>query len=299
MLRTFSATAFARQQQRAERAREQQERDDPDQRDHQREVAVDGLDEVVVQGQVAPRRGRRDRRHARLRARGRACRATSEVAPSAVGKASTIAVPSCRHRSPERRRRGCRRDRAGPARPAPGSCPRSAPRAAAARRRRCRSPSAPRGRPSRRPAWRSCRGRTGRAGGSRPRPPARPRWRRTRPPRASGGARHPRPSASMPGSPCRRCAGAASRAARPTFASTTGSSVIATAVLTSGISMPPYPTLRRKGRGSATSASRPIATVVPLNTTARPDVSIARWIASSPVRPCASSSRQRTTISSA
>ena len=94
----------------------------------------------------------------------------------------------------------------------------------------------------------------------------------------------------------RRC-GQSSR--RPHFASTTGSSVSATAVLTSGISMPPYPTLRRNGRGRATRASRPIATVVPLNTTARPDVSIARWIASSPVRPCASSSRQRTTISNA
>src|SRR6185436_1517238 len=37
----------------AERAREQQERGDSDQGDHEREVAVDGVDEVVVQGQVS------------------------------------------------------------------------------------------------------------------------------------------------------------------------------------------------------------------------------------------------------
>ena len=41
-----------------------------------------------------------------------------------------------------------------------------------------------------------------------------------------------------------------------------------------------------------------MATVMPLNTTARPAVSIARCTASSPLRPCARSSRQRdTTIS--
>ena len=46
------------------------------------------------------------------------------------------------------------------------------------------------------------------------------------------------------------------------------------------------------------SASRPMATVVPLKTTARPAVVIARRIASSPSCPCARSSRQRTTSSS-
>ena len=56
----------------------------------------------------------------------------------------------------------------------------------------------------------------------------------------------------------------------PSVESTTGSSVIATAVETSGISMPPYPIERRNGTGSANSANRPIATVSPLNTTARP-----------------------------
>ena len=71
----------------------------------------------------------------------------------------------------------------------------------------------------------------------------------------------------------RRC-GLSSRG--PNFASTAGSSVSATSAETSGISIPPKPMLRRNGSGSATSASRPIATVVPLKTTARPAVSIAR-----------------------
>ena len=47
-----------RQQQRAERAREQHERDDRDQREHQREVAVDGVDEVVVLRRRCRRRAR-------------------------------------------------------------------------------------------------------------------------------------------------------------------------------------------------------------------------------------------------
>ena len=85
----------------------------------------------------------------------------------------------------------------------------------------------------------------------------------------------------------------------PSVESTTGSNVIATAVETSGISMPPYPIERRNGTGSANSANRPIATVSPLNTTARPADSIARTTASSPSCPCARSSRQRETTSSA
>ena len=56
-----------RQQQRAERAREQHERDQRDQRDHQREVAVDGADEVgVLRGEAA------EAHVARLRAHGAA-----------------------------------------------------------------------------------------------------------------------------------------------------------------------------------------------------------------------------------
>ena len=84
----------------------------------------------------------------------------------------------------------------------------------------------------------------------------------------------------------------------PALARITGSSVIATSVETSGISMPPYPIERRNGSGSAIRASRPIATVMPLKTTARPAVSIALCTASSPLWPCVRSSRQRETTSS-
>ena len=57
--------------------------------------------------------------------------------------------------------------------------------------------------------------------------------------------------------------------------------------------------LRRNGSGSAISASRPTATVVPEKTTARPAVAMAAATASSPSLPRSSSSRQRTTTSSA
>jgi hypothetical protein len=85
---------------------------------------------------------------------------------------------------------------------------------------------------------------------------------------------------------------------RPTLASSTGSSVTATSTLTSGISMPPKPTLRRNGTGSSTSATSPMATVTPLKTTARPALAMARWVASAAGWPWASSSRQRVTSSS-
>ena len=64
-------------------------------------------------------------------------------------------------------------------------------------------------------------------------------------------------------------------------ASTTGSRVTATATLTSGISMPAMPMLRRKGTGRTTSASSEMPTVVPLKTTARPACCIALTTASS------------------
>ena len=67
----------------------------------------------------------------------------------------------------------------------------------------------------------------------------------------------------------------------PIVARTTGSSVIATATLTSGISMPAMPMLRRNGTGRATSASSEIATVVPLKTTARPACCMALTTAAS------------------
>src|SRR5947209_11948562 len=74
-----------------------------------------------------------------------------------------------------------------------------------------------------------------------------------------------------------------------------GSSVVATAIATSGISIPPTPRLRRNGTGSTTSESSPIATVSPLSTTARPAVCAAATIASELLRPWPSSSRQRVT----
>ncbi len=54
---------------------------------------------------------------------------------------------------------------------------------------------------------------------------------------------------------------------------------------------------RRKGTGMTTSATRPIATVRPLNSTAWPADSIEATIASWFSRPWARSSRHRVTIS--
>jgi hypothetical protein len=84
----------------------------------------------------------------------------------------------------------------------------------------------------------------------------------------------------------------------PKEASITGSSVVAAAIATSGISIPPSPMLRRNGTGRSTSDSRPTATIVPLNTTARPAVGPAAMIASSLQRPAPRSSRQRVMSSS-
>ena len=64
-----------------------------------------------------------------------------------------------------------------------------------------------------------------------------------------------------------------------------GVSVSVTSTLASGISAPPMPMLRMNGTGSTTSASRPIATVTPLNSTAWPAVSIAATTASWLSRP--------------
>ena len=82
---------------------------------------------------------------------------------------------------------------------------------------------------------------------------------------------HPRPRG--PQAPPRARPAARGQSSRgPIVASTTGSSVIATATLTSGMNSPAMPMLRRNGTGSTTSASSAIATVVPLKTTARPGV---------------------------
>ncbi len=114
------------------------------------------------------------------------------------------------------------------------------------------------------------------------------RWRTTR----SAHAVQKRPARSPPRARRRSSLG-------PAVLSTTGSSVSATATLTSGMNMPAKPMLRRKGTGSTTSASSAIATVVPLKTTARPACTIAFSTASSSEAPCARSSRQRITTSSA
>ena len=55
------------------------------------------------------------------------------------------------------------------------------------------------------------------------------------------------------------------------------------------------PMLRMNGTGRTTRASRPIATVIPLKTTARPAVSMAMTTASWFSRPWSRSSRQRVT----
>ena len=84
----------------------------------------------------------------------------------------------------------------------------------------------------------------------------------------------------------------------PIVDSSAGSKVSTTATLTSGINMPPRPMLRRKGTGTSSSATRLIATVTPDASTACPAVFTATTTASSLLRPCARSSRQRDTSSS-
>ena len=206
-----------RQQQRAEGARQQEERRDRDQRDHQREVAVDGVDEVVVRGQAGRRRARRDRCRAPCRARRRACPCPHGPL-SGVWIASTSAVPSRRQARLVRRHGtvdavdlaqagrhllgiGVALDQnlVGQERPL-------ADAGVLQRREAVLRVAGLRDRVERRSCPAAGQWRRRRAPGS---PPA-PRRRRT-----SGGARRPGPSGSMRGSPCRRCAGAASRAATP------------------------------------------------------------------------------------
>ena len=77
-----------------------------------------------------------------------------------------------------------------------------------------------------------------------------------------------------------------------------GSRVRTADTLTSGMSMPATPMLRRAGTGTMSNASRLIATVNPDANTAWPAVFIATTTASSLLRPCARSSRHRETRSS-
>ncbi len=67
----------------------------------------------------------------------------------------------------------------------------------------------------------------------------------------------------------------------------------------SGTSMPPMPIERTNGTGSATRTARPIATVIPDSSTARPAVATVRAVASTRSAPARISSRKRDTTSSA
>ena len=245
-LMTFRITAFSGSSSERNARASRTNVIDRDQRDHQREVAVDGVDEVARSAAGRPpTRTSRALRCARRRAR-----SSSEVAARsprsrrAIGKAShdRRAALAPLRRAPARPRRGC---------------PSPRPRAAAtALGRRAVGTSTSFGssapepmpellerdeaRPWRRPPWRSCSTfGDARAAGSSPRARA-PRARRARrPPRASGGARRrcaQRVQARdglVVGAPC----GQSSRG--PSVCSTTGSSVSATSTLISGISMPP------------------------------------------------------------
>jgi hypothetical protein len=79
--------------------------------------------------------------------------------------------------------------------------------------------------------------------------------------------------------------------------SSAGSKVSTAATLTSGMSRPPSPILRRNGTGTTSRASRLIATVTPEASTACPAVRIAITTAARLSWPWARSSRQRETSS--
>jgi hypothetical protein len=85
----------------------------------------------------------------------------------------------------------------------------------------------------------------------------------------------------------------------PSVASRAGSSVIAASTETAGISMPPMPIERMKGKGRMTIERRPTATVVPETITERPACVIVSTSAVSTSSPSRSSSRKRKIISSA
>ena len=85
----------------------------------------------------------------------------------------------------------------------------------------------------------------------------------------------------------------------PSTASIAGSRVSDASTETIGISMPPRPIPRSSGSGSATIASRPIATVEPDTITERPAWVIVSTSADSTSLPSRSSSRKRKIISRA
>ena len=241
---------------------------------HEREVAVDGVEEVgALRGLAADRhvagsvrRGPDavERRPARggVAVLGRDDGDERGAVAAPVGGRDGAADALDAARAPSRRRR----DRpSGRAR-----------RTARAARCRCRSPRAARGRrvPARPgPASRraGCR-----AGSRRRRRRARPGRRSSRRPRPSGGARRggPRPTSRGWRGASRRLRGQSSLG--PIVARTTGSRVMATATLTSGISRPgDADAAQERAPAGRRSASSEIATVVPLKTTAEPACCIA------------------------
>ena len=161
----FRMIAFSRQQQRAERPREQDERHDRDQRDHQREAAVDGVDEVGVRRAAGRRRCTSG--PARVRRVAHARRACPCPRRSRCPGSGSPRRSRCRRGASRRRGRDGAVDPVDLAQRAPprGSGRwrlRRGSRAAGATRRRSRRPRVPAVRPWRRPTWRRC-------------------WRRTRP----------------------------------------------------------------------------------------------------------------------
>ena len=219
-----------RQQQRAEGAREQDEGGDRDQRDHQREAAVDGVDEVVVGGRLAAdadvgtgaRARCRGRRRASPRPRRFRCRASGSPRRARCRRGASAGRRERPRRGFPRRRSSVGGDPLGVgvaldqdlvrkqrALADPGLLERDKPLLASPDFAIVLASEVP-----------SCRSVAAKASASTTAIPAPAASQRRR----DDGLRPARPGAA---SPCRRCAGAASRAARPSLASTTGSSVSA------------------------------------------------------------------------
>ena len=277
-----------------------------DQRDHQREVAVDGVDEVGVLRRLPPTRDVRPGGVGGVAHARRACRRPASLPLSAIGNASTSARAvrgaSRRRRAP--RRRGCRRRRRSAAATSSGIG-----RAVdehlvrrAARPRRCPSASS-----ATRPALRARPTCAIVSASEAPRCRSAARRRPARGSTASADAgREPAAAHDQPraqrvqarGSPCRRCAGAASRAARRASASTTGSSVIATATRherDQHAAVAHRAQERQRQRDQREQADRDGRAAEDDGAAGRLHRAHDRLVA---LRPCARSSRQRTTISS-
>ena len=86
---------------------------------------------------------------------------------------------------------------------------------------------------------------------------------------------------------------------RPTTPSTAGRNVIAVSMATRTASAEEYPMAPSSGTRATSSASSAMITVIPANTTALPDVAMARATASRTSAPPCSSSRKRKTMNRA